>query len=81
MGEVDQATEETLEETLEVLREAIREERISYYQLYVLQSLGDEGLIPDDDLELLQWAGVEEEDYVSGEYAKRAKRAKEGSRE
>lgn len=63
----------TLEEVLNDLRQAIKEERISYGEIALLQTLGDEGLIPDHDLDLLQWAGVEEEEVQSGEYAKRAK--------
>jgi len=40
------------------LRKEIQEERISTEEILELQSLKDS--IPSDDVELLQWAGVEE---------------------
>jgi hypothetical protein len=45
---------------LEYLRTLIHEERISYGELAELQSLSDH--IADGDVELLEWAGVSEED-------------------
>jgi hypothetical protein len=45
---------------LEYLRGELRAERISYGELAELQSMADEGLIPSDDLELLEAAGVPE---------------------
>tara|TARA_R110001592_G_scaffold266953_2_gene532830 strand:- start:669 stop:845 length:177 start_codon:yes stop_codon:yes gene_type:complete len=45
-------------ERLEYLRQEIRAERISYGEIIELQSLVD--FIDDGDVELLQWAGVEE---------------------
>tara|TARA_R110001599_G_scaffold15915_1_gene65665 strand:- start:598 stop:774 length:177 start_codon:yes stop_codon:yes gene_type:complete len=45
-------------ERLEYLRQEIRAERISYGEIVELQSLVD--YIDDGDVELLQWAGVEE---------------------
>jgi hypothetical protein len=47
-----------IENRLEYLREQIRGECISYGEISELQSLA--GYIPEDDVELLQWAGVEE---------------------
>ena len=47
-----------MKERLEYLRKEIRAERISYGEIIELQSLVD--YIDDDDVELLQWAGVEE---------------------
>ena len=46
---------------LEYLRKEIRAERISYSEIAELQSLSK--YIDDDDIELLQWAGVSEEEY------------------
>ncbi len=43
---------------LEELREYIREESISYDEIAELQSLRD--FIDKGDIELLEWAGVEE---------------------
>jgi hypothetical protein len=43
---------------LEYLREQIRQENISYGEIAELQSLAE--YIGKDDVELLQWAGVEE---------------------
>jgi len=45
-------------ERLEYLRQEIKAERISYGEISELQSLVD--YIDDGDVELLQWAGVEE---------------------
>ena len=45
-------------ERLEYLRQEIRAERISCGEIVELQSLVD--YIDDGDVELLQWAGVEE---------------------
>jgi hypothetical protein len=45
-------------ERLEYLRGEIRAERISYSELYELQTLADE--IEPGDVELLEWAGVPE---------------------
>jgi hypothetical protein len=47
-------------ERLEYLRGEIKAERISYGEIAELQSLT--GHIDRDDVELLQWAGVEESD-------------------
>lgn len=49
---------ETIKERLEYLRQQIREECISYSEIAELQSLAE--YIDADDVELLQWAGVEE---------------------
>jgi hypothetical protein len=46
-------------ERLEYLRQELRAERISYGELAELQSLAD--YIDDNDVELLEAAGVEEE--------------------
>ena len=43
---------------LEYLREQIRQENISYGEISELQSLAE--YIPEDDVELLRWAGLEE---------------------
>ncbi len=48
----------TVQERLEYLRQEIREERISWYELYELQSLAD--YVKPGDVELLEWAGVPE---------------------
>jgi hypothetical protein len=50
----------TTQERLDYLREQIENECISYFELAELQTLGDEGLIPDHELELRQWAGIPE---------------------
>tara|TARA_R110002050_G_scaffold100565_1_gene208032 strand:- start:1194 stop:1340 length:147 start_codon:yes stop_codon:yes gene_type:complete len=47
-----------MKERLEYLRQEIKAERISYGEIAELQSLVD--YIDDGDVELLQWAGVEE---------------------
>ncbi len=49
-----------MSDRLDYLREQIEKERISYYELAELQGLGEEGLIPEGDVLLLQWAGVPE---------------------
>jgi hypothetical protein len=49
---------------LEYLRGEIRAERISYSELAELQSLVEH--IDPSDAELLEWAGVSEEDYRKG---------------
>ena len=49
-----------IEKRLEYLRGEIRAERISYGEIFELQDLAR--YIKDDDVELLQWAGVEEDD-------------------
>ena len=50
-----------VKERLEYLREELREERISYGELAELQSLVV--YIDSNDVELLQVAGVSEEEY------------------
>ena len=47
-----------MKERLEYLRQEIRNERISYGEIAELQSLVEH--IDPSDVELLQWAGVEE---------------------
>jgi hypothetical protein len=47
-----------VEKRLEYLREQIKQENISYGEIAELQSLS--AYIPRHDVELLQWAGVEE---------------------
>ncbi len=49
-----------LNERLEYLRGAIEKECISWGELMELQGLAEEGLIPDGDVVLLEWAGVPE---------------------
>lgn len=51
---------------LEELRTAIHEERISWGELAELQAFAEQGLIDPHDAELLEWAGVSEEDYRKG---------------
>lgn len=55
-----QALTERIKARLEELREAIHDEHISYGELAELQSLSDH--IANGDVELLEWAGVSEED-------------------
>lgn len=50
--------ENTIKDRLEYLRQEIKAERISYGEIVELQSLKDH--IDLNDVELLQWAGVEE---------------------
>jgi hypothetical protein len=52
----------TIPERLEALRAAIQAESISYGEIAELQSYAD--FIPNGDVELLQWAGVLEEEIV-----------------
>lgn len=49
-------------ERLDYLREQIEEESISWGELHELQAMGDQGLIPEDDLLLREWAGLPEHD-------------------
>ena len=49
---------ESIKNRLEYLRQEIRAERISYGEIAELQSLVK--YIDSNDVELLQWAGVEE---------------------
>jgi hypothetical protein len=51
-----------IEERLEELRQAIRDENISYGEIAELQSLVR--YINDGDVELLEWAGVDEQDLA-----------------
>lgn len=51
-------TDKNIQDRLEYLRGEIRKECISYGEIAELQSLADH--IADDDVELLQWAGVPE---------------------
>lgn len=53
-------TQEQINERLEYLRAEIREERISYGDVAELQSLAE--YIEDGDVELLEWAGVGEDE-------------------
>lgn len=48
----------TIQDRLEYLRGEIRAERISYEEIAELQELAKH--ISDDDVELLEWAGVPE---------------------
>lgn len=52
----------TPEETalMESIRESIRAESVSMFEIAQLQALGDDGLIPEHDIELRQWAGIPE---------------------
>ena len=50
----------THEQKLEHLRKQIEAATISYGELAELQDLGAKGLIPEGDILLLEWAGVEE---------------------
>lgn len=47
-------------ERLEELRAALRDESISWGELHELQTLGENGHIPDDDVELREAAGLPE---------------------
>lgn len=49
-----------LNQRLDRLRQSILDESISYGELEELQSLGENGLIPEGDNLLLEWAGVPE---------------------
>lgn len=55
---------ETPQERLEYLRSQIRSECISYSELAELQGMVE--YIDPYDVELLEWAGVSEEDYRKG---------------
>ena len=55
-------TTRAIDERLEYLRGEIEAERISYGEIEELQTLAEQGLIPDDDVVLLEWAGVPEFD-------------------
>ena len=48
-------------EALDYLRGEIEAERISMGEIIYLQGMAEEGLIPDHDLVLLQWANVPED--------------------
>ena len=50
-----------IKKRLEYLRREIKAERISYGEIAELQSLAK--YIDNGDVELLQWAGVSEEEY------------------
>jgi len=50
-----------MSDRLDYLRGQIEAESISYGEIEELQNLGAEGLIPEGDVVLLQWAGVPEE--------------------
>ena len=58
---VDEQELESIESEFESIRESIQDECISYREIAYLQDHAD--LIDDDDVELLQWAGVSEEEY------------------
>ena len=47
-------------EALDYLRGEIEAERISMGEIIYLQGMAEEGLIPDHDVVLLEWAGVPE---------------------
>ena len=49
---------EKIKNRLEYLREQIQNENISYNEIIELQTLAD--YIDESDVELLQWAGIEE---------------------
>ncbi len=49
-----------MDDRLDYLREQIENETISYGELAELQGLGAEGLIPEGDVLLLEWAGIPE---------------------
>ncbi len=51
-------TDENIKKRLEEIRVEIQNERISYGEIVELQSLVEH--IDKNDVELLQWAGVEE---------------------
>ncbi len=50
-----------MSDRLEYLRGEIENESISYGEIQELQNLAAEGLIPEGDVVLLQWAGVPEQ--------------------
>lgn len=53
-------SETTIQDRLDYLRGEIEAERISWGELAELQALGSQGLIPDDEMLLRQWAGLPE---------------------
>ena len=53
--------ETKIKERLEYLRKEIKKERISYSEIAELQSLAAH--IALDDIELLEWANVSEDEY------------------
>ncbi len=59
-----------MSDRLDYLRGQIEAETISYGELIELQGLGEEGLIPEGDVLLRQWAGLPEfpEDDESPEH-------------
>ena len=54
---------------LDYLRGEIKAERISYGEIEELQNLGTQGLIPESDVVLREWAGLPEfaDDDETGE--------------
>ena len=50
---------------LDYLRGEIKAERISYGEIEELQNLGTQGLIPESDVVLREWAGIPEFDDES----------------
>jgi len=52
--------ETNVSDRLEDLRKSLENETISYGELIELQGLGEDGLIPDGDVDLLEAAGVRE---------------------
>jgi len=58
LNKLDMKTTKSIRKRLEYLRQEIREERISYGEIFELQSLA-EYIVPGD-VELLEWAGVPE---------------------
>lgn len=65
-GEPDNCGDCNHQGRLEYLRGQIRAECISYGELADLQSLAE--YIDPDDVELLEWAGVPESDYMDGSH-------------
>lgn len=57
-----------VQDRLNYLREQIEQECISYGELAELQDLGDQGLIPDHELDLRQWAGIPEFNDENGDH-------------
>lgn len=60
MREFMLAESDDVETRLDHLRVQIENECISYGELAELQDLGEQGLIPDHEIELRQWAGLPE---------------------
>jgi hypothetical protein len=50
----------TTQERLEELRKELEAERISYGELIELQAMGAAGLIPEDDVQMREAAGLPE---------------------